>query len=212
LDSNKLALPLSEHLRPSCLMDLTLSTWQIDRFEKMIESGTISNMIFYGPPGTGKTSAARIISKEVDADVFSVDGASERGGKIILHDVPDFVRTVSLYDKRKLVIIDEGEFMTKKDQVSLRTTIEESYEICRFLITTNDLRRIDKAIQSRTASINFAVAMTNAKEVADRLIVRFASKLDDLKVTYDLGELRHIVMSYFPDFRQTLNQIEFRFG
>lgn len=212
MSNERLALPLSEHLRPSCLMDLTLSQWEIDRFQRMIESRTIANMIFYGPPGTGKTSAARIVARDIDADIFSVDGASERSGKIILHDVPDFVRTVSLFDKRKLVIIDEGEFMTKKDQVSLRTTIEESYEICRFLITTNDLRRIDKAIQSRMASINFSVSMMNAKETAERLIARFGSKLDDLKVAYDLAELRGIVMAYFPDFRQTLNQIEFRFG
>lgn len=212
MSNDRLAIPLSEHLRPSCLMDLTLSTWEINRFQRMIGSGTISNMIFYGPPGTGKTSAARIICRDVDADVFSVDGANERSGKIILHDVPSFVRTVSLFDQRKIVVIDEGEFMTRKDQVSLRTTIEDSYDICRFLITTNDLKRIDKAIQSRMASINFSVAMTNAKEIVDRLIARFAAKLDDLNVVYDLAELRGIVMAYFPDFRQTLNRIEFRFG
>lgn len=212
MNIQKLALPLSEHLRPSSLEELMLLKHEITSIQKMVCNGVISNMIFYGPPGTGKTSAARIIARGLDADVFNVDGASERGAKIILNDVPDFVRTASLFGKRKLVVIDEGEFMTRKDQVSLRTTIEDSCEYCHFIITTNDLKRIDKAIQSRLVGINFSVQLSYANEIVDRMVHRIGQKLDELQVHYEISELRRIVKMYFPDFRQTVNQIEFRFG
>lgn len=209
MNIEKLSLPLSESLRPSELKDLALPDHYIERINKMINARCISNMIFYGPPGTGKTSTARLIAKGIDADVFSVDGASEKGGRIILHDVPDFVRTASLFGKRKLVLIDEGEFMTKKDQVSLRSTIEEAYEYCRFIITTNDLKRIDRAIQSRMMPICFDVSMARSNQIIDRLVARLTTRLDELDKRYDKNEIRRIVMMYFPDFRQTINQIEF---
>ena len=212
MDQTQYELPLSEHLRPSSLQDLTLPDHEIAYLQRKIDHGNVANMIFYGPPGTGKTSAARIVASSIDADVFNVDGASERGSRIILHDVPEFVRTMSLFGKRKLVLIDEGEFMTRKDQVSLRTTIEESYASCRFIITTNELKRIDRAIQSRMASINFAVAGSSSNEVVNRMTECFARKMDELKIAYDLVELRSIVTMYFPDFRQTLNRIEVRFS
>jgi replication-associated recombination protein RarA len=205
-------LPLSEHFRPISLLDLTLPDHETACLQRMLDSGNVANMIFYGPPGTGKTSAARIIANEIDADVFNVDGANERSGKIILNDVPDFVRTMSMFGKPKLVVIDEGEFMTRKDQVSLRTTIEESYANCRFIVTTNDLKRIDRAIQSRMVSINFSVSLAGATDVVNRLTRRFAEKMDEMKRPYDLGQLRGIITMYFPDFRQTLNQIELRFS
>ncbi len=212
MPSEALGIPLSEYLRPACLSDLMLLDHQVQRLQRMIDTRNISNMIFFGPPGVGKTSAARILAKEINAEVLSVDGANEKGGSIILKDVPRFVGTVSMFGNPKLVLIDEGEFMTRKDQVSLRSTIEDSYENCRFIITTNDLKRIDKAIQSRLIPIAFDVHLSRSGEVVDRLTKRISAKLDNMKVEHRKADLLEIVRMYFPDFRQTLNQIEFRFG
>src|SRR5258708_3610825 len=37
---------------------------------KMIESQTISSMIFWGPPGSGKTTLANLIAKSVKANFY----------------------------------------------------------------------------------------------------------------------------------------------
>ena len=42
---------VSELLRPQQLDDLTLPRRVIDRLQRMIDTGTIMNMIFYGKPG-----------------------------------------------------------------------------------------------------------------------------------------------------------------
>ena len=49
---------VSEILRPQALSDLTLPTPTILRLQRVIESGSMVNMLFYGPPGSGKTSTA----------------------------------------------------------------------------------------------------------------------------------------------------------
>jgi replication-associated recombination protein RarA len=51
---------LSEILRPQALSDLTLPMPTIERLQRVIESGSMVNMLFYGPPGSGKTGAAEI--------------------------------------------------------------------------------------------------------------------------------------------------------
>jgi replication-associated recombination protein RarA len=42
--------PLTELLRPQQLSELTLPRKDIDRLQRMVESGWIMNMIFYGKP------------------------------------------------------------------------------------------------------------------------------------------------------------------
>lgn len=208
----RLRIPLSEQLRPQCLSDLMLTNHQVLKLQRMVETKNLSNMIFFGPPGVGKTSAARILAKELNADVFNVDGSNERGGSIILKEVPRYVGNVSMFGNPKLVLIDEGEFMTRKDQVSLRSTIEDSYDNCRFIITTNDLKRIDRAIQSRLLSIAFDVQLTRVGEVIERLTERISNKLYDLSIEHSKIDLAKIIRMYFPDFRQTMNQIEYEFA
>ena len=51
---------LAEILRPKALSDLTLPTPTIERLQRVIESGSMVNMLFHGPLGSGKTSAAEI--------------------------------------------------------------------------------------------------------------------------------------------------------
>ncbi len=56
---------VSEILRPQALSDLTLPTPTILRLQRVIESGSMVNMLFYGPPGSGKTSTARIFKNAI---------------------------------------------------------------------------------------------------------------------------------------------------
>ena len=56
---------LAEILRPQTLSDLTLPTPTIQRLQRVIESGSMVNMLFHGPLGSGKTSAAKIFMNAI---------------------------------------------------------------------------------------------------------------------------------------------------
>lgn len=59
--------PLADRIRPKTLDDVVgqqhiLGPNKVLR--RIIESGTIPNMVFYGPSGVGKTTVASIIAKQ----------------------------------------------------------------------------------------------------------------------------------------------------
>jgi replication-associated recombination protein RarA len=64
---------LSEHLRPRHLADLNLPDPLLGSLERMVKRGSILNLLFYGKPGIGKTSAARILLREIEADVYELN-------------------------------------------------------------------------------------------------------------------------------------------
>ena len=58
--------PLADALRPQELSDVCGQQHILGEnglLRRIIESGSVPNMIFYGPSGTGKTTVANLIAK-----------------------------------------------------------------------------------------------------------------------------------------------------
>lgn len=61
--------PLADEIRPRSLDDVVGQKHILGEhglLRRIIESGSIPNMIFYGPSGTGKTTVARIIAEKTN--------------------------------------------------------------------------------------------------------------------------------------------------
>jgi DNA polymerase III delta prime subunit len=142
-------LLVSELLRPQQLADLTLPRRVIERLQRMVDSGTIMNLIFYGKPGLGKTSAARIIAKTIGADVHEINGSSLTGIDTVRNKVEGYASSVTLFNNPKICFIDEADYLSKNAQAALRHVIERSSSNCRYLFAVNDISKLIPAIQSR---------------------------------------------------------------
>lgn len=125
---------LSEALRPKALADLNLPDRLILSFERMVEKGSILNLLFYGKPGIGKTSAARILVNELGADVYELNGSLSDGDKTTARGIETFASTLSLTDAPKICFIDEADYLTKEVQASLRGVIEKVHHNTRFTL------------------------------------------------------------------------------
>ena len=58
--------PLADEIRPQSIDEMVGQEHILGEdgmLRRIVESGSIPNMIFYGPSGTGKTTAARIIGR-----------------------------------------------------------------------------------------------------------------------------------------------------
>ena len=90
---------------------------------RVIESGSIPNLIFYGPSGVGKTTGvASIIAKQTDRKLYHLNAttAGIADIKAIIDELDTF-----LTPNGALVYLDEIQYLNKKQQQSLLECIED---------------------------------------------------------------------------------------
>ena len=206
---------LSEQLRPQQLSDLILPQQIIARLEHMLKAGDIMNMIFHGLPGHGKTSAARIITKHLEAHAegftYKFNGSSGTGAEDV-RKINEYASSGSLIFGPTICFIDEADYLSQNAQAALRYVIENSLDRWRFLFTANDIDKISGPLQSRMQPVCFDIAPSDRSEITERLIKRYQETLPKLGVKYDEKRLREIVGLKFPDLRKIANAFDFAFG
>jgi DNA polymerase III delta prime subunit len=203
---------LSELLRPQQLGDLTLPPRIITRFQRMIESGSILNMLFYGGPGLGKTSAARVFINAVGpSDFIEVNGSDATGVDFVRERIVRFSSSLAMNGGTKICFIDEADYVSQNAQAALRKVIEEYSDNCRYLLAVNNISKLIPAIRSRLMEICFDIAPVDRVEVKKRLVERYERKLSDAGILIDKGRLAQIVSIYYPDLRSIPNHLEFEF-
>ena len=65
--------PLADKIRPQTLEEVCGQKHILGKnkiLDRIVKSGSISNMIFYGPPGIGKTTVANIIAKSCNKQFY----------------------------------------------------------------------------------------------------------------------------------------------
>lgn len=199
---------LSEILRPQSLSELNQPEELVRSLEKCVQSGSIPNMLFYGEPGIGKTSAARILLREMDADVMELNGSFHDGEKSFVRRIEGFACTQSLYNRPKVCFIDEADFMSRGVQDSLRYIIEKVSDNARFLLTANDEVKLTAAIKSRCIPICFDVKRSDVDLVIERMVRRYEERLTEEGYNIEREKIRRVVEVHFPDLRCIANQLQ----
>jgi replication-associated recombination protein RarA len=196
---------LSEILRPQALGDLTLPTQTIERLQRVLESGSMVNMLLYGPPGSGKTSAARIF---VDANEGCTIKRSSTRRANLAKRIEEFA---SGWDPN-ICFVDETQLISKRDQTALPDIIDRLSSRCRFFFATTDIKKLMPTLRSRLTEISFEIAPEDREEVQRRLMNRYENILPANGFKLDKVRLEQIVDANFPDLRSIANNIEFEFG
>ena len=197
---------VSEILRPQALSDLTLPTPTIHRLERVIESGSMVNMLFYGPPGSGKTSTARIFMNAIGG-AMTINRSSETS--------PDLAKCIKNYLSRvgaNICFVDEAHFISKRDQTVLVELIDWFSGKRPLLFAATDITKLIPAIRSRLTEISFEVPPEDREEVQKRLMERYENMLSANGFTFDKVRLEQIIEANFPDLRSIANHIEFEFA
>jgi replication-associated recombination protein RarA len=202
------SLSASEVLRPTELVDLVQPDYVVARFERMVSDRNLMNMLFYGQPGVGKTSAARLLLKKIDMDVYEVNGSIKTGIDQVRDEIEKFCTHYSIYGQPKACFIDECEFLSASAQAGLRGVIEKFREV-RFILTANDIIKLHPALKSRCMPISFDPSPLQAEEIISRIAPRYHLKLEDAGLEIGDKALREILFTEFPDLRRVANRLEF---
>ena len=197
-----------EKYRPQKVSECILPEHLKNPFQLIVDDGRIPNLILTGTPGTGKTTVARAMCEEIGADYIILNGSLESGIDTLRVKVMEFATSVSLMGGRKVIIMDEADYLSPNAQAAFRGVIEEVSENCSFIFTCNHLNKIHEAIHSRCAVITFKLTGSEKAAMAALFFKRVEYILNFEGVAYEPKVIAELIMKFFPDYRRILNELQ----
>ena len=197
-----------EKYRPKTIDECILPEAMKKPFQEYVKKKEIPNMILTGSAGVGKTTVARAMCEEVGCDYILINGSDESGIDTLRVKVKGFASSVSLLGGRKVIIIDEADYLTPTAQAAFRGVIEEFSGNCSFIFTCNFKNRIIQPLHSRCAVIDFKLQNGQKAKMASAFFKRIDIILKREKVEYDPKVVAELITKYFPDYRRVLNELQ----
>jgi DNA polymerase III delta prime subunit len=200
-----------EKYRPTTVNDCILPERLKKSFQEYVNRKEIPNLMLTGSAGVGKTTVAKAMCDEIGVNHLYINASENRGIDVLRTTIRNYASTISLSGGKKVIILDEADYMTPDAQAAMRGAIEEFAENCTFIFTCNFKSKLIDAIHSRCSVIDFALRNDEKKEMAAQLFKRLQFILTQEKIAYDKAVLAKIVEKFFPDYRRTLNELQ-RYG
>jgi len=199
-----------EKYRPKMVENCVLPDNTQKVFTDIVEKGEIPNLLLTGSPGIGKTTIAKALCNQLECDWLMINGSDE--GRMIdtlRTTITNFASTVSLSGGKKVLIIDEADYMNPESvQPALRGSIEQFSTNCRFIFTCNFKNRIIPALHSRCSVVDFKIKKDDKPLLAQKFLKIASGILDKEAVKYKPDVIAQLIMKHFPDFRRVLNELQ----
>ena len=204
--------PLADLLRPTTLDEVYGQEHILGKdavLRRLIDAGSVPNMIFYGPSGTGKTTVANIIAKQTNRTLYKLNAttASTADIKEIVSQLDTFMAPNGV-----LLYLDEIQSFNKKQQQSLLEHIENGKITLIASTTENPYFYVFNAILSRSTIFEFKQIDAAAALKAVRRAVEYMEKRTALTAVPEEGALEYIAGACGGDLRKAMNAIEVMFS
>ena len=200
--------PLADRLRPESLDDIV---GQRDLLapgrplRRIIESGTIPNLIFYGPSGVGKTTLASYIARSTNRSFKKLNGTTASTA-----DIKEIVSSLNTFEGLNgvLLYLDEIQYLNKKQQQTLLEFIENGSITLIASTTENPYFYIYNAILSRSTVFEFKPVEPEDIARAVRRAIRVLSEERGEAIAFTDGAVERISKACGGDVRKALNAVE----
>ena len=175
---------------------------------EFVKKNELPNLLLSGGSGVGKTTVARALCEELHRDYMIINGSEESGIDVLRNKIKTFASTVSLQGGRKVVILDEADYLNPQStQPALRGFIEEFHRNCRFIFTCNFKNRIIEPLHSRCAVVEFKIN-GNKAILASEFMTRVEDILKAEGIGFEEPVVAELIMKHFPDWRRMLNELQ----
>ena len=203
-----MSAPLADKIRPKTLADVVGQEHILAEgkpLRRIIESGTVPNMIFYGPSGVGKTTVARIIAENCGMSLYKLNGTNAS-----LSDIKDVVADIGTFGSENgiLLYLDEIQYLNKKQQQSLLEYIENGDITLIASTTENPYFAVYNAVISRSTVFEFKPVTAEQLIPAIKRAFRIMSEENDYEVVASDDIITKIAYSCGGDVRKAMNTAE----
>lgn len=194
-----------EKYRPTSLDEVIFQDENLKtRFKSFIENGEIPNLLFSGVQGSGKTTLSRVLIKELKidaADILTINASDENSVEDMRNKIKGFAYSLPI-GKFKVVQLEEFDYLSHNAQSVLRSIIEDTSDVTRFIATCNYDNKIMPAIKSRFQQFHF-----KAPDI-ESVIIRMGEILISENIEIDLDVLDKYVRAGYPDIRKIINLLQ----
>ena len=142
--------PLAARLRPKTIDEIVGQEHLLGKgkvLRRIIESDTVSSMIFWGPPGVGKTTLAQVIANSTRARFinFSAVTSGIKEIRAVMQEADNNLR----YGEKTIVFVDEIHRFNKAQQDAFLPFVEKGSIILIGATTENPSFEVNGALLSR---------------------------------------------------------------
>ena len=200
--------PLADEIRPQNLDQVVGQKHILGKdglLRRIIEGGSVPNLIFYGPSGTGKTTVANIIAQRTNRPLHRLNATTAS-----ISDIKDIMADIGtlMAPEGVLLYLDEIQYFNKKQQQSLLEFMEDGRITLIASTTENPFFAVFGAVLSRATVFEFKqITAEDALPAIDRGISIMENRLG-AKVVCEDGVWEHIAWACGGDIRKAMNAIE----
>lgn len=200
--------PLADRIRPESIDEMVGQAHLLGKngiIRKMLDSGRITNMIFSGPPGTGKTTAANIIAKQSNMQLYKLNATTAT-----LADVKEIASgTSNIFGAGGILLyLDEIQYFNKKQQQSLLEYMEDGRITLIASTTENPYYAIYNAILSRSSVFEFKPVSADSCIPALKRALDILNLENEKSVTAENEILKSIASHSGGDVRRAIGILE----
>ena len=201
-------LLFTEKYRPKTIAECILPDRLKTPFQEYVNQNNIPNLLLSGGAGVGKTTVAKAMCEEIGCDYMVINGSDENGVDVVRYKITNYASSMSLSGGRKVIIIDEADYLSPNAQAAFRNAIEEFASNCSFIFTCNYKNKLIDPLHSRCAVVDFTLKNNEKTQMAGQFFKRIQSILRSEEIEYDDKVIVELIKKHFPDFRRIINEIQ----